>query len=170
MPGDPEVGCACGLASMFLLIYPLWVWYQDGCHTLIHHTHIIARKEDASVPTFQAKRPKLLLIGTLSCVYPWTNDCHRGNGMKVLIFWNDLLSLKLEVGQLPSAEQGLSGAGENICCEGRTSKWGWVQIKHTGKVFQEMWKPSMEEKWLCVWELMGFLFCISSQALLTCRL
>ena len=70
MPGDPEVGCACGLASMFLLIYPLWVWYQDGCHTLIHHTHIIARKEDASVPTFQAKRPKLLLIGTLSCVYP----------------------------------------------------------------------------------------------------
>ena len=120
--------------------------------------------------TLSSKETQIASDWTLSCVYPWTNDCHRGNGMKVLIFLNDLLSLKLEVGQLPSVEQGLSGAGENICCEGRTSKWGWVQIKHTGKVFQEMWKPSTEEKWLCAWELMDFLFCISSQDLLTCRL
>ena len=61
-----------------------------------------------------------------------------GNGMKALIFLNHLLSLKLKVGQLPSEEQGLSGAGENICCEGQKIKWRWVQIKHTGKVFQEM--------------------------------
>lgn len=41
--------------------------------------------------------------------------------MKVLIFLNHLLSLKLKVGQLPLEEQGVSGAGETSVARDKRS-------------------------------------------------
>lgn len=64
----------------------------------LHHTHIIARKEDSSIPKLSSKETEIKPRLEHRHVFIPEPMIAVGNGMKVLIFLNYLLEPEVEGG------------------------------------------------------------------------